>query len=244
VVATLAHELDVPLHVHLSEQPAENRAALAETGLTPTALLDREGLLGPRTSVVHATHLTEEDIAAIGAAGATVVMCATTEADLGDGLGAAADLVAAGARLAVGTDAHVTVDLLEEARRIEQHDRLRTHRRGHHSPATLVEAVIGGGAASLGLPRPAIVVGAPADLVTLATSSPRFAGSDGSLAALLRAGTADDVTGLIVAGNPVVVDGRHVAVTDVADKLSAAIASATGVTGSGPPPGIREPSVP
>ena len=59
---------DAPLHVHLSEQPAENEACLAATGITPTGLLARHGLLSPRLSAVHATHLTAEDIAALGAA--------------------------------------------------------------------------------------------------------------------------------------------------------------------------------
>ena len=76
-----------PLHVHLSEQPAENAACLAAHGLTPTGLLADEGLLGPATTAVHATHLTADDIALLGGSGTTACLCPTTERDLADGLG-------------------------------------------------------------------------------------------------------------------------------------------------------------
>src|SRR5665811_473711 len=78
-----------PLHVHLSEQQAENRACQWFYGLTPTALLDVEGLLGPTTSVVHATHLTDEDITMLGRTSTTACFCPTTERDLADGIGPA-----------------------------------------------------------------------------------------------------------------------------------------------------------
>ena len=78
-----------PLHVHLSEQPAENAACLAAHGLTPTGLLAAEGLLGPATTAVHATHLTGADIALLGGSRTTACLCPTTERDLADGLGPA-----------------------------------------------------------------------------------------------------------------------------------------------------------
>ena len=101
---------DRVLHVHLSEQPAENADCLAATGLTPTGLLAAAGALGPRTAVVHGTHLTDDDIALLGGAGCSVVICPTTEADLADGLPAAARLAGAGASLSLGGDQQVVVD--------------------------------------------------------------------------------------------------------------------------------------
>jgi cytosine/adenosine deaminase-related metal-dependent hydrolase len=101
---------EIPLHIHLSEQPAENQACLAATGLTPTGLLHRHGLLSGRLSAVHATHLSDADIELLGGAGTTVVMCPTTEADLADGIGPAGALQRAGARIALGTDQHAVVD--------------------------------------------------------------------------------------------------------------------------------------
>ena len=87
----IARELpgDVPLHIHLSEQPAENEDCVAAYGLTPTELLAEEGVLSARLSVVHATHLTDGDIRLLGQAGVHAVFCPTTEADLGDGIGPA-----------------------------------------------------------------------------------------------------------------------------------------------------------
>ena len=102
-VAAWAAGRDTPLHLHLSEQRAENEACLAATGRTPAALAEAAGVLGPRTTAVHATHLTGEDVARLGATGTTVCLCPTTERDLADGVGPAraladhrpADLLAA-----------------------------------------------------------------------------------------------------------------------------------------------------
>ncbi len=91
-VAEWARERRAPLHVHLSEQPAENEACLAAHGRTPTRLLADHGVLGPRTTGVHNTHLTEEDIALLGGSGTGTCMCPTTERDLADGIGPAAAL--------------------------------------------------------------------------------------------------------------------------------------------------------
>src|SRR5688500_6062067 len=86
-VAEWARERGAPLHAHLSEQRAENEACLAAHGRTPAELLDDHGALGAGSCMVHATHLTEEDIRRLG--GTTVCMCATTERDLADGIGPA-----------------------------------------------------------------------------------------------------------------------------------------------------------
>ena len=119
-----------PLHAHLSEQPAENEACLAHYGRTPTALLAEAGALGPASTVVHATHLSEADVAALGSSATTVCFCPTTERDLADGIGPAGRLLAAGARPALGSDQHVLADLLAEAQALEAHERLATLRRG------------------------------------------------------------------------------------------------------------------
>lgn len=72
-----------PLHVHLSEQPAENDQCQAAYGFTPTGLLDERGALGPGTTAIHATHLTSSDIELLASSHTTVCMCPTTERDLG-----------------------------------------------------------------------------------------------------------------------------------------------------------------
>ena len=144
-------ELGSPVvHVHVSEQPAENEAALAATGRTPTRLLADAGLLGPFATAVHATHLSDEDVALLGASASHACICPTTERDLADGIGPTARLRDAGAVLSLGTDSHAVIDPFEEARAVEAHQRVATLRRGVHSSGELLAAATTGGAASLG----------------------------------------------------------------------------------------------
>lgn len=205
--------LDGPVHVHLSEQPAENADCLAVHGLTPTGLLARAGVLTDRLSAVHATHLTGEDIALLGEAGASVVMCPTTEADLADGIGPARALADAGVTIALGSDQHVVLDPLLEVRGLEAGERLGSGERGRFAPAELVEALTAGGARSLGL-RTGLQVGAPADAVVLRTDSVRTIGSVDEQTVL--AATGQDVTAVLVNGQVRAENGVHARLGDVA----------------------------
>ena len=209
-VAQSRHDT-TPVHIHVSEQPAENRDCLAVTGTTPTGLLDRVGLLGPTTTLVHATHLTDTDIATIGQASATVCYCATTERDLADGIGPAGDLDRAGARLCVGSDSHAVIDIFEEARAIELHTRLASGRRGHFAPAALLAAASGEGSRSLGFTGGGLEVGSPADFVVVDTDSPRLAGmaDDTALDSIVFAATSADVTDVFVGGRHIVSARSH-----------------------------------
>jgi len=212
------------LHVHLSEQPAENDACLAHTGLTPTALLDRSGILRPGTSVVHATHLTDDDIDRLAGAGVIAVICPTTEADLADGLPSIGKLVTAGVPLACGGDQQVSVDPFAQARGIEYGERSATRRRGTLSPVELVRAATAVSHRSIGSPAGRIAVGSPADLVAVRTDSARTAGSDP--AQLVMSATAADTAVVIVAGEVVARDGVHRRLGDPGVLLAAAIDAA------------------
>ncbi|NBM18314.1 formimidoylglutamate deiminase [Streptomyces sp. GC420] len=227
-VAEWAREHGAPLHVHLSEQTAENEACLAAHGRTPVRLLADHGVLGERTTGVHNTHLTDEDIALIGGSGAGTCMCPTTERDLADGIGPAAALQRAGSPLSLGSDSHAVIDLLEEARALELDERLRTRRRGHWTAAALLRAATADGHAALGRSGAGtIAVGAPADFTTLALDSVRTAGTALELAAetAVFAATAADVRHTVVGGRAVVRDGAHTLVPDVPGALTAAIAA-------------------
>lgn len=222
---------DVPVHVHLSEQPAENEACLAVHRRTPARLLADAGLWGRNTTAVHATHLTDDDIAVLGGARATVCMCPTTERDLADGIGPAPALQRAGSPLTLGSDSHAVVDLLEEARAMELDERLRTRTRGHWSAADLLRAATADGHACLGWPEAGrLERGALADFTTIALDSVRTAGPPPRLAAetAVFAATAADVRHTVVAGRQVVADGRHLLVPDVAGALATAIAAVRG----------------
>lgn len=201
---------DGPLHIHLSEQPAENEECMAVHGCTPAGLLDRHGLLGPTTTVVHATHLVRGDIELLGASGTVVCACPTTEQDLADGLGPFADLRTAGSPLVVGTDSHASIDPFAEMRGIELHERLRSGARGHFSGASLLASATTVGSAALGFPDGGLAVGAPADFVVVDTDAPRLSPFSGTIDEVVFGATAAEVAHVVVAGRAIVEGGRHV----------------------------------
>jgi len=208
---TVARQLpaDIPLHIHLSEQPAENEACLEAYGTTPAGLLERHGLLSGQLSAVHATHLTPEDIALLGSAGATVVMCPSTEADLADGIGPARKLSDAGAAIALGTDQHAVIDPWTEMRALEHGERLGTGQRGRFSPQELLRAATDGAARSMATPvaPSALHVGAVCDFMVIDPASTRTAGSRPLQMAF--SATASDVTDVVVAGELIASRGVH-----------------------------------
>lgn len=211
-----------PLHVHLSEQPAENDACAAFYGTGPTRLLADRGMLGPDTTAVHATHLTGEDIEALGASGTAVCACPSTEADLADGVGEFRRLRDAGSPLCLGSDQQAMTDLLGEARMLETSQRLTTGERGRFRPAELVEALTVAGHRALGWADAGrIAPGQRADLVAVATDSPRTAGC--APEQLVLCATAADVHTVVAGGRVIVSEGRHV-LGDVGRLLAEAIA--------------------
>ncbi|WP_026874451.1 formimidoylglutamate deiminase [Jiangella gansuensis] len=208
VVAGWAQRHDAPLHVHLSEQIAENDAALAAYGRTPTGLLADHGALTEHTTAVHANHVDAADVRLLGDARTAICACPTTEQDLADGLSPARALADAGSPLCLGSDQHAVVDLLTEARLLEMHERLGTGQRGAFTPAELVAALTHRGHAALGWPENGrIAPGAAADLVALRTDTVRTAGCDP--AQIVLAAGAADVHTVVVGGRVVVRDGMH-----------------------------------
>jgi formiminoglutamate deiminase len=150
-LATVAASLpDAPLHVHVSEQPAENDACLAATGRTPVQLLADAGVWSQRTTAVHATHLTSADIATLGGAGSFACFCPTTEAELADGIGPSVALREAGASITLGSDSNTVIDMFAEARGLAMHERLSSGVRTGWSAEQLWQAATTDGAASLG----------------------------------------------------------------------------------------------
>jgi len=228
VVAAWADARATPLHAHVSEQPVENEQCLAAHGCTPTELLLRHGALSERFTAVHATHVTDDDMTRLAAAGAMACFCPTTERDLADGIGPSGALRAAGVSLCLGTDSHALIDPFEEARAVELDERLRSLRRGTHSSAELLTMATGEGYRSLGWPEGGrIEPGALADLTTIGLDSVRLAGTDTTAAdaAVVFGAAAADVRQVMVGGEVVVRDGAHVRI-DVARELRRSIEGA------------------
>jgi formiminoglutamate deiminase len=228
-VIAWAQRIGAPLHAHLSEQPAENEACLAAYRRTPAELLYDADALGPRATVVHATHLVGRDVELLGGSRTFACLCPTTEADLADGIGPARELAAAGCPLTLGTDSQAVVDMFEEARGVELGERLATGQRGHFRSGELARAATTDGHASLGWPDAGeIAAGAIADLVTVGLDSTRLAGATTprtALAKVIFAASAADVRNVVVGGADLVVDGHHLLVDDVPAALSAAISA-------------------
>ncbi len=241
-VVAWTHRIGAPLHVHLSEQVAENDACLAAYRCTPTAVLYDAGVLGPRTTVVHATHLTPADLRLLGGSETFACLCPTTEADLADGIGPFGELAAAGCRLTVGSDSQAVIDLFEETRRIELYQRLATGERGTFGAEALGTAMTWDGHASLGWPEAGeIAPGSLADLVTVSLDSPRLAGlielagaaqvssplDSGPdltlLQAVIFAASSADVRNVVIGGRDIVVDGQHLLVESVPAALRSAV---------------------
>ena len=209
VVAQWAEAHTAPLHAHVSEQPAENTACVEAYGRTPVQLLQEHGVLGPRSTAVHATHLSDGDIAVLGQSTTAVCLCPTTERDLADGVGPGRRLHDAGARITVGSDSHAVIDVFEELRAVEMHERLVSQERGHWSAEELLAAATGAGHAALGFHDAGrIAPGAWADLVTVDIDTPRMAGAGATTEAAVFAATAADVTHVVASGK-VVVPGLH-----------------------------------
>lgn len=141
------------LHVHADEQPLEIEECLAEHGVRPIELLARCDCLGPRTTVVHATHANEAELDLLADAGARVCACPTTEASLGDGFLPAEALYGRKIGICIGSDSNVRIDPLEELREIEGIARRMSGRRNVVRTSALLSFGSDEGAAALGLER-------------------------------------------------------------------------------------------
>ncbi|GMV46109.1 MAG: formimidoylglutamate deiminase [Pseudomonadota bacterium] len=175
-----------PIHIHIAEQTGEVDDCLAATGARPIEWLTRNFRLDARWQLVHATHASAAEIDAVAASGAGVVICPSTEANLGDGLPDLPRWLAAGVPLAIGSDSQVCRSAAPELRWLEYAQRLALRRRnvaadplrfGGSSGARLFEACLSAGGAAAGLARWGLVAGARADLLVLDTAA---AGLDGA----------------------------------------------------------------
>jgi formimidoylglutamate deiminase len=151
MISRYGDEHSLPLHVHACEQPREIDECLAEHGVRPIELLADTGCLGPRTTIVHATHADDHELDLLAEAGARICACPTTEANLGDGFLPVERVCERNIGLCIGSDSNVRIDPLEELRELEGIARRRTLRRNVISPDTLLCFGSDEGAAALGL---------------------------------------------------------------------------------------------
>ncbi len=217
-IAALARARSLPLHLHISEQPAENDACIAEYGATPVTVLAAQGVLDPRTTLVHAIHLTSAEFEQVSKARATICSCPTTERNLGDGVFPAGIAALLRIPVAFGSDSQAQIDILEDARQTEYHLRLAQRERGildgiNGEPIAprLFRSATHDGYRALGLRGGSLAPGEPADFFTADLDDLSLLGTDaGSLVsqavfALGRAAICD----VAVAGRFVIRDRQH-----------------------------------
>ncbi|MBD9469664.1 formimidoylglutamate deiminase [Pseudoxanthomonas sp. PXM01] len=203
---------DAPIHIHIAEQVGEVQDSLAVRNARPVEWLLREFAVDRRWTLVHATHLTQEETRGIASRGATVAICPTTEANLGDGLFPLRDYLQAGGRWGIGSDSHVSVSPVEELRWLEYGQRLVTRHRNiavtTHSPSvgeTLLGGVLDSASDATGFQS------VREDAVLLDAAAPVLAGAtvDDVVDRWLFAGNRPLVKQVRVAGRTVVSEGRH-----------------------------------
>jgi len=174
-LSALADARQLPIHIHIAEQEQEVRDCLAYTGLRPMEWLLQHLPLHARWNLVHATHATDAELRGVANSGAHIVLCPSTEANLGDGIFDYPTYAAHGGAWSIGSDSHVTRAWAEELRLLEYGQRLQRWQRNiaagfgasASSAANLFEAALAGGVAASGQPLAGIAVGQRADWVVL-----------------------------------------------------------------------------
>jgi formimidoylglutamate deiminase len=211
---------NLPIHMHVAEQPAEVSACIEEYGRSPVALLDTEGLLSENFTAIHAIHVTPKAVEAIAKKQATVCACPTTERNLGDGVVPVDEYFRAGVSISVGTDSQIQIDLLEDARELEYHLRLQRKERNILAPVDddrlglakrLFECATVNGGISIGFKGGRIEPGSPADFFTVDLNDPSIVGAsaDDLLAHIVFSLSRTAVRDVVVHGKRIVEDGRH-----------------------------------
>jgi formimidoylglutamate deiminase len=231
---TLADNFAGPIHIHVAEQTAEVDECLRITGARPVEWLARERLLDARWQLVHATHATPEEIAAVAASGAGIVLCPSTEANLGDGLCDLPRWLGAGVPITIGSDSQATRDWREELRLLEYGQRLARRERnvaaapehGFASSAErLVSRLLAGCAGAAGQATWGLVVGARADALLVDPRADALLGvaPKRSLDALVFSSPTPPWRDVMVAGTWVLRDGRHATATAIGERFAGAL---------------------
>ncbi|HSS20749.1 MAG TPA: formimidoylglutamate deiminase [Pyrinomonadaceae bacterium] len=224
----------LPVHMHVAEQPAEVSACIEEYGRSPVALLATEGLLDERFTAVHAIHVTPKSVHMLAETNATVCACPTTERNLGDGIVPVDSYFAEGVRVSLGSDSHVQMDLLEDARELEYHLRLQKLERVVLGPssdkpeavtsalaARLFECATANGARSIKASSGALETGQAADFFTVDLDDPSIAGTsqDELLSAIVFSSSRTAVKDVVVGGKRIIEAGRHSQQDEIVEKF-------------------------
>ncbi|WP_431017004.1 formimidoylglutamate deiminase [Bradyrhizobium pachyrhizi] len=207
-----------PIHIHAAEQVREVEDCSAWSGRRPVQWLLDHAPVDQRWCLIHATHMTEQEVTALARSGAVAGLCPVTEASLGDGIFSAREFLAAGGRFGIGTDSNVLVGVADELRQLEYGQRLKHRERnvlsgrpGTSTGRALFDQALAGGAQALAQTKAGLAPGARADIVSLDTAHPSLAGRSGDavLDGWLFATGSDAIDCVWAGGDKVVAGGRH-----------------------------------
>jgi len=227
-----AEQTGGPIHIHVAEQQKEVDDCLAWSGRRPVQWLLDEMPVDERWCAIHATHMTAEETSRLARSGAVAGLCPETEANLGDGIFPATDFLGANGRFGIGTDSHVATSVSEELRLLEYGQRLRDQRRnritagsGSSVGETLFKGALAGGAQAAGQRKHGLSIGASADLVVLSEAEAFIATAPSTkiLDRWLFALGSKAVRDVMVAGQWVVQDGRHIRQEEIDRAFHAAL---------------------
>ena len=217
-IAAWANRMQLPLHMHVSEQVAENEACLREYGYTPVQLLGRNNILSDRFIAVHSIHIRPDEIEQLASTRSTVCSCPTTERNLGDGIFAADQIMSSSIRVALGSDSQAQIDPLEDARELDYHLRLRDQQRtildsieGRPIAERLFSCAARNGAHALSVPTGEFIEGSLADGFTVDLDDLSIAGHsyEDLLPILVFSLSRTAIRDVIVNGKCIVRDGEH-----------------------------------
>lgn len=218
-VSRYARLHNMQVHMHAAEQPAEIDACISEYGARPIELLRQHEVLDSSFTAIHAIHISDAEIGYLSAAGAKVCACPTTERNLGDGIGPTDHLAAREVGICYGTDSNVQIDLLEDARQLEYHLRLKLLERAVLAPDCAVDSLAArlfdnatrAGAESVGAPSGILEPGRLADFFTVDLNDFSIAGSgeESLLSNIVFSTERTAIRDVFIDGRPIIQDGRH-----------------------------------
>lgn len=224
----LADSKDGPIHIHIAEQIKEVEDCLKWSGKRPVEWLYNNINIDDKWCLIHATHLTEAEIKMVSDSGAVVGLCPTTEANLGDGIFPLQQYFSSGGEIAIGSDSHISVSVIEELRLLEYSQRLKYQRRNIaandrqiHTGTNLLIQCLKGGAKASGFNNGSLEIGKRADIIVIDDKSPLLTGTPDQniIDRFIFNGNVNPVKHVFVAGDHVISNYKHKKESDITEEF-------------------------
>ncbi len=213
----VSHFTGMPIHMHVAEQEREVAVCIERYGRRPIEWLFNNVQVNADWCLIHATHATEIELQVVARSGAAICVCPITEANLGDGIFSAANFLATGGHIALGSDSNIELSVASELKQLEYSQRLRDRKRnvlsisGRSTGETIFQAATLGGTRALGRRKSGFEVNAAADFVSLDESHPTLQSTPSVLDGWIFSAGNRAVDCVWKLGKKIVVGGRHIA---------------------------------